>query len=248
MLLNYSKSYFIIYLLLVCNIINSIDMPKIKTGITSYEYYKLIEPIENESIYPSTIYDKLFFSIEEKLSDYFKYKYRVDFYAYDYNKYSSNLENLKSIAFYNGLDLFFILKKNEIKITTKPMLYYKYGEIYLKLIDKVQYKLDFKNFEFKTYYSNLYTFREDELFYHNLSLAFFWNLPKKDFMKFKSEVSVYLQHYINDFENTGKKVPILKSIKFNFELAIDFNKIEFDEIFNKDDNDDDFFNDGDYDY
>ena len=240
------KNIFILILLLSLNIIYSIDKPKIRTGITSYGFYKLSELYENDTIYPSTLYDKSFFSIEEKLFDFFKYRYRTDFLTYDYNKYNSNMENLKSIACYNTLDLYLILTKNEIKISTKPMMYYKYGETYLKLMNKIQYKLDLKNFVFRTYYSHLYTFKDDEIFYHNVSFAFFWNLPKKDFLKFKSEVNIYLQHYTDDFKNDLKKISPLKSVKFNFELAIDFNKIDFKEIFNKDESEEDFFDDNEY--
>ncbi len=39
-----------------------------------------------------------------------------------------------------------------------------------------------------------------------------------------------------------KDVSFIKSVKLNFEIAIDFNKVDFDEVFNKND-EDDFFND-----
>ena len=245
MILNYHKSIFIIILLITLNPIYSINKPKIRTGLTSNGFYKLSKSKEEQSLYPSKLYDKLFFSIEEKLSDFLKYRYKVDFYTYDYNKYNSNLENLKSIAFYNTIDLFLIFSKNEIKTSTKPMVYYKYGEIYLKLMNKLQYKLDLKNFSFKTYYSHLYTFKDNELFYHNISIAFFWSLPEKDFMKFKTEINVYLQHYIENFQDTTKNISPLKSVKFNFELAVDFNKIKFEEVFKNDENEDNFFDEKD---
>ncbi len=223
------------------NYIESIEKPKIRTGINSNGSYKLTE--EDCSLYPTTLSDNLFFSIEEKLSIFFKYRHKIDFYTYDYNKYSSNLENLKSIVLKNSLDLFFIPQKNnEVKLTTNPSLYYKYGEIYLRLMDKIQYKLDLKYFLFKTYYSHLYTFKDDELFNHNIAFAFYWIPGKYDFIKFKSEINIYLQHYINDFNDMQKDVSFIKCVKLNFEIAIDFNKVDFDEVFNKND-EDDFFND-----
>lgn len=240
MFLNNLKIILIIYLILISkNFINPIEKPKIKTGISSYEYYK--KQKDQETLYPSSISDKLFFSIEEKLTDYFKFGYKIDFSTYDYNKYSSNLENLKAITFNNTLNLLFMSQKNEIKLTTKPMLYYKYGEIQFKQMNKIQYKLDLKNFSFKTYYSHQYNFKKDELFYHNIACAFYWNLPKHNFIKFKSEISVYLQHYTENYEEKMKEISIIKSTKFNFEIAIDFNKINFYELFDKKNNDDEFF-------
>lgn len=253
MYFNKIKNFLItMILILSVNFINPIEKPKIITGINSNGSYGLIEDdneIYNYSIYPSTISDNIFFSIEEKITCFFKYKHKISFYTYDYNKYSSNLENLKSVVFKTTLDLFIIPQKNnEIKLTANPMIYYKSGEIYLKLRNKIQYELDLKNFLFKTYYSNLYSFKEDEIFYHNIAFNFCWSPNKYNFIKFKSGINIFLQHYINDFYDKLKETSLLKSVKFNFEIAIDFNKVDFDEVFNKNYEDENFFNDEEIEY
>ncbi len=239
MLLNNLKIILSIIFILSSNIINSTEKPKIKTGISSSGYYKKHD--NQETFYPSSLCDKLFFSIEDKLTDFFKFRHKIDLYSYDYNKYSSNIEDLKSIKFNNTLDLLFILPNNKIKLTTKPMIYYKYGEIQFKQMNKIQYNLDLKNFSFKTYYSHLYNFKKDELLIHNISCAFYWNFPKHNFIKFKSEVSVYLQHYTEKYEERMKNISIIKNTKINFEIAIDFNKINFYDLFDNNNKDDEFF-------
>ncbi|MBN2479593.1 MAG: hypothetical protein JXA94_05135, partial [Parachlamydiales bacterium] len=121
--------FFILIFILKNNyFIFSAKKPKIVTGINSSGYYKKLE--ENEDIYPSSLKDNLFFSIEEELFSFFKFRHRVDFYNSHYNYYSENLEKLKSYNLNNSLTLFFYIKKpNEIKLMTRPIIYYKYGEV-----------------------------------------------------------------------------------------------------------------------
>ena len=232
------KKLFLILFVLIPTLVIAIKKPKIKIGINSYGYFKLLE--EPESLYPSTLKDNIFFLIDETFSKFFRLKHRIDLYYSHYNKYNDNLEKLQGLIFNNTLNLYIQPQKNnQIQLCTKPMLYYKYGERYLKLMNKIQYRLLLKHFLFKTYYSHQYSFKPDELFYHNISLAFYWNFPKKKFMKFKTAITVYLQHYTDDKQKDV--ISPLKSARLNFEIAIDFNKIKFEDIFDKKENEDDFF-------
>ena len=43
-------------------------------------------------------------------------------------------------------------------------------------------------------------------------------------------INVYFQHYT---DNNGKKISPVKSAVLNFEIAVDFNKSSFDDLFDK---------------
>ena len=83
---------------------------------------------------------------------------------------------------FNSLYLYFYPnKKNDILFLSKPMYYYYNGEKYLKLMNKLQYKISLKNFTFKAAYSHQYAFKSNELFYHDCLAGFYWKFPKIKF-------------------------------------------------------------------
>ena len=175
--------------------------------------------------------DNYYFVFEERFTDFFKVRQRTDYFYTNYNKYSDNIGNLRSLIIHNSVNLIFNLsKQNEVQFLSKPMYYYMYGEKYFKLMNKIQYSLSFSNFTFKVSYGNQYTFRDNELFYHNMSMLFYWSPKKADFIKFKSYLTVYFNHNINESE---KSIFPLKQASINLEIALDFNKINFEDFFEK---------------
>lgn len=232
------KIILIIFIIFIINNYSySIEKPTIKTGINSYGFFGLYN---DDQMYPTTLKDDLFTVFQERFSSFFSFRHRTDLFITSYNKYSDNLEDLKSMLLFNTICLnFYPAKKNEITFMTKPMVYYYNSERYFKLMDKIQYKLNFNNFIFKTSYSHQYSFKINEIFYHNYSAGFYWKIPKKEFIKFKTLITIYFQHYVND---NRKNISPVKSAVFNFEIAIDFNKLSFEELFDKNE-DNEFFDD-----
>ena len=231
------KKFLLLLFLITPLLAIAIKKPKITSGINSYGYFKLLEG--SDSLYPSTLKDNIFFSIYEAFCPLFQLRDKIEVFYSNYNKYSDDLENLLGVIFKNTLYLYIKPQKNnQIQIITKPMLYYQYGETYFKLMNKAQYKFSMKYFTFKTCYSHQFCLKPDELFYHNIFFAFYWNHPKTKFVKFKTSTTVYLQHYIDKNEDI---VSPLKSVKFSFEVAIDFNKIDFEDVFDKKEDEDNFF-------
>lgn len=218
-------------------ILGSIERPVLRSGIKTYNYFKI--QLEDETIYPSTIKDNLYISVEEAFSDFFKIMYRFDIKYSNYNKYSLDLHDLNAYEIKNRLKFFFnIRKKSKIQLEIQPTYNYKYGEEYYRQISKILYSLRLKYFRFSTYYSNNFTSKEDDLFYHKIGSSFYWYFKKSDIIKYKASYSIYFQHYIdNEIE-----ISPIKSANLSFEIILDFNKIDIEEIFNKkDDNEDDFF-------
>ena len=227
-----------IFLILLCIPIPLLSIPKpiIRTGITSYNYFKYL--YENDSIYPSTIRDNLFISAEEKFTKFFKLAHRFDLNYSNYNKYSYDLNDLKAIDISNRIKfIFYITKIHTIIFEIKPTYYNRYGEEYYKQTNKLQYNLRLKYFRMRSYYSNYFSSREDDLFYHNINLSFYWYFPKKDFIKYKVSGSVYFQHYYSN----DKKISPLKSARVGFEIVFDFNKMDLEDLYDKYKNEDEFF-------
>jgi hypothetical protein len=223
------KFIFLIISLLNAFTILSIEKPEIKSGFSSNGYF--LKEQDYEIFYPGTSYEKLYLLFTEPFCDYFKFTHKIDFYYYNYNKYDEDLSHLRSYIFANQFYLYFyILKFNEIIIQAKPEINYYNGETNILLYSYIQYKLKVDNFCFKIKYSNKYNSKPDTLLYHNIYLSFYWTHPKYDYIKYKTSVSIYLQNY-----TTGlyKEISYLKSASFNFEISVDFNKIDFEEIFDK---------------
>jgi|GEM_PF-5374225 len=227
----------VFFMLSICFNLYNIDKPKLSSGIRGYSYFD--EKDKLDFIYPSNLKDNIYLSYEEKFCDYFKFKHRFDFIYSNYNKLNYDLNNLRSYILKNTFYLFFLINKNNsVTLTSKPMFYYQYGENYIKLMNKLEYNLALKNFRFNIFYSHQYSSKENSLFYHNICFAFYWQFPRFDFIKYKTSFSIYFQHYT--IENDIKITPI-KSAVFNFEIVIDFNKLNFDEIFEKKEDEDEFF-------
>jgi hypothetical protein len=223
------KNIIILVLSLSLSMLNSIDKPLIKTGNSSYENFTL-EKTE-KSIYPSSIKDSVFISIDEKFHEYFTGKYKIQFDYTSNNKYSKDLENLYSFSMCNNLNLIFTLGVNRLEFSIKPSLMNLYGDNYFKDYNMISYKLNIKNFMFTANYSNQFSINKNELILHKINFSFYWNFPEKEFLKFKSSVIVNLQNPLSE-NNT---ICTLKGFNINFEMAIDFNNINFENLFKDED-------------
>ena len=212
-----------------------IDRPLIKLGSKSLGnfYYSR----DKDLFYPYEISDNFYFYLQEKFNFYFTLKYKFDFFYIDKNKYSKNLTDLVILKINN----YFIFdininKNNSFYLSVVPIIEKDDNEVLFKNRNKLSYSLKFKNFNFKLSYSNNYLLKKNEKFNHNLSFLFYFNFPKVDFIKYKCELVCYFQHYIyKDLFIT----PFNKAI-FSFEVAIDFNKIDFENLFNNKNEEADF--------
>jgi hypothetical protein len=208
-------------------ILNSMEKPVILTGTSSTAN---MTSAKNSDIYPSIIKDSVYTSISEDFSDYFSMKERVDFEYESFNKYSEDPVNLNSCSFKSSTEFFFnFARANQFSLDIKPGFNYQNGEKHFTDSAIVQYRLDLKYFRFVTYYSNRFTLKKNELVYHKINFAFYWNIPEKEYIKFKCAFNVVLQNCIYE----SKNISPLKSLNFTMEMAIDFNRIDFDEVFDR---------------
>ncbi len=231
------KKIFIAIFAAGCCLLFSTEKPVLKTGFNTTGNFKS----KNSScdIYPETTYEKLYLSLDEKFSEFFRFYNRTDFYYYDYNKYNDNLSFLRSYMAASQFYLYFYAAKiNEILLRMKPEVSYYGGNVVFSLESYIQYKLKIDNFCFKMKYSMQYSDKPGALFYHNFLFSFYWSHPKYDFIKYKTSLSVYFQHYTSG----TKQAAFLKSTAFNFEIALDFNKVDYEDLFDKTENDDFFGN------
>lgn len=208
------------------------NKPVIRLGVISNENIKLLS--YSNFIYPSVIKDSVFISFEEKLNKYFNLYHKVEFEYVNYNKFSSNLNVLRNIKISNNIKLDFnINHSNRIVIWCSP-IFITHETKYFKMSNKIEYKLSLRNFRFDTSYSNSFALKDDETMNHKLNWSFYFSMPKINFIKFKTSLTVTLENPINN--NTA--ISPLKSLYFNFELALDFNNDTFEKIFNSKKDDD----------
>ncbi len=222
------KKVFIFFTLLVgCYNAICIDKPLIKFGSNSLTY--LTYNLDKELFYPSSSSDNFYFYLYEKFNFHFALKYKLDFFYISKNRYSQEISELTILKINN----YFVIKininkENSFYILISPMVEKNQDQFLFKNRNKFNYSLKIKNFNFKLTYTNSYLLKEKEKFNHNLSFLFYFNFPKAEFIKYKCELSFYFQHYI--YENIIIS-PLNKAL-FSFEVAIDFNKITFEDLFN----------------
>ncbi|OHD21768.1 MAG: hypothetical protein A2Y34_12405 [Spirochaetes bacterium GWC1_27_15] len=222
------KKIFISIIFLQLNLIFCVDKPIIKTGLNSTTNLQLVK--ENNSLYPEKFQDMVYLSFEEKISKYFSFRHKIDFQWSQTNKATKNLSELTSFLLNNSIYLNFAINdKNKINIFTKPIMDIEKNQPSFKATNKIEYRLSLQNFLFSVYYSHNFAIKQNELFNHKLNFSFYWNFTKLEFVKFKTTFNINFQHYI--FEN--KYVFPIKSGNLSFEVAIDFNKTDFNELFDK---------------
>lgn len=221
------KKVLIFIILMICYNISSINKPFIKFGSRSLGYF--FYNLNKNLFYPSSNFDNFYFYLEEKINFYFTFKYRFDFFYIDKNKYTNDINNLIILKANNYLGFNInINKNNSFYILISPMIEKEKDQFLFRNKNKFDYLLKVKNFNFKFSYSNSYLLKEKEKLNHNFSMLFYFSFPELDFIKYKLELSCYFQHYI--FEDIVIS-PLNRAI-FSFEVAIDFNRIDFEDIFN----------------
>ena len=214
--------------------LNSIEKPVLKSGSHSYVNFN---KNDNYDLYPSSIKDTVYASISEDFNDYFTFKYKTEFDYSNYNKYVSDIDDLNSLAFVNHISFYVNIPEcNSFLFYLRPGMKYQYGERYFTDTAVIQYKLKLKYFSFVTYYSNRFMLKEKEFIYHKFNLSFYWSIPSKNFLKFKTSVNVTLQNPLYEMKDFSP----LDNIGFSFEMAIDFNKVNFEEVFKQDEDEDIF--------
>jgi hypothetical protein len=226
------KKYLILLILIILtnHLVPAIEKPRIKYGLFSYGYFDLKEE-SYRSLYPSSFKDRLFFIFEEKLGDHYTFEHYVDLYFTNNNKYTDNIESLRSFQLDNTIVLTFNVNKfNQFRIYERPSFYYQNGERYIKQINKLQYRFGTKYFVFRCYYSNYINYKFDTPLYHYAYAGLYWSLPKAEHLKFKTSVCATLQHNVKD---GSERLSPLRSLRINFEMAVDFNKIDLDELFDR---------------
>jgi len=212
--------------IILCYNIYSIEKPLIKFGSNSngYFYYDSV----NTFFYPSSFTDNFYFYLSEKFNYHFSMNYKIEILYTNLNKYSTNLNELRIVKMNNYLQFDININKNNfISILTSPILDNQKGEFFFKNKNRFSYSFKTENFKFNLSYSNSYLLKDMERFYHNASFLFYFKFPKMDYIKYKCQISFDFQHYIYEF----REISPLKKINFSFEAAIDFNKIDFDTIF-----------------
>jgi len=222
----FKKVIFILFNLILINTVYCFQKPEIKTGISSNNSFNRTDFKSLKSEYIS---ENLYASVKENFFEIFNIIYKIETGYSNYIKLTDDIEKLKDIKLYNSLQLNFTgIKLHNFLLVTKPMLYFKSDIYNFKFYNKFSYEFRLTNFKFKTYYSNDIQFMKIKQIYHNMSFAFYWNLPKQKFIKFKIGINSYLHHYLDD-----KKINPFKKVNFTFEMCFDFNNLDFDEIFDK---------------
>lgn len=220
------KIIFFLLNLLLINTVYSLQKPEIKTGITSNNSFNRYDFNNLKSEYIS---ENLYASVKENFHDKFSIIYKIETGYSNYFKLTDDVEKLKDIKLYNSLQLnYTVIDFNNFMLITKPMLYFKSKLNDFKLYNKFSYEFRFKNIKLKAYYSNDIQLMKIKQINHNINFAFYWNMPKQKFMKFKIGINSYLHHYLD-----GTKINPLKKVNFTFEMCFDFNNLDFDEIFDK---------------
>ena len=203
-----------------------VKKPLLKSGFLSNCDLKLLS--NEKFIYPSSLKDAIFISFQEELSDYFSFYHKIEFEYKNSNKFTKDIDDLRNITLRNSIKFdFTINKSNKILFYTTP-IFVSNSENIFKITNKIEYKLNLLYFNFNAYYSNSFTFKENELLNHKINIIFYFSIPKKTFIKYKTSLSVELQNYIYERKNISP----LKDVNFSFEVAFDFNNKSFDEIFN----------------
>jgi len=218
------KKVILFFILIICYNIFSIERPLIKTGYKSYAYFYY----DDFLFYPYSISDNFYFYFQQKFNSHFTLKHKIEVLYVNNNRYTSNLNELDIVKLYNSLIFDITINKhNSLLIITKPILDNQKMEFFFKNQNKITYSLKFENFNFKINYSNNYILKQKEKFNHNISFLFYFNFKKVDFIKYKCELSFDFQHYI--YENLT--ISQLKKANLIFEVAIDFNKMDFSTLF-----------------
>lgn len=231
------KKVIVFFIFVVSFDLFSIEKPIIKFGSKSNNYF--CYDAKNSLFYPSSISDNFYFYIFERINYHFSFKYKIEILYKNINKYTTNLDELRTIKLNNYLSFDIkINKNNSISIVTSPILDNYEGEFFFKNINKFSYSFKKDNFTFKTIYSNNYLLKKNEKFNHNGSFLFYFKFPKVDYIKYKCELSFYFEHYIYEY----KEISPLKKMNFSFEVAIDFNKIDFETLFDNKNEEFDNFN------
>lgn len=229
------KVYLILILIFLNSILFSIEKPVLKTGLNSNGNFSIFD--KTNDIYPTLLKDCFYFSFEEIFCKYFSFKHKIDFDYTNYYKYTKNIDDLSGFNLNNYLTLNFNIWKNNSITFYDKISYLKDDKNYLyKNLSIIQYKLNLKYFNFKFYYSNQFLFENKELMHHKFYTGFYWSSSKYNFLKFKSTLSVNLQNYIF----IQKEISVLKSFSSSFEIAIDFNKINFEKLFDTNDFDESY--------
>jgi len=214
-----------------------IKKPLLKSGHLFYSEIKSSKDLK--SIYLYSTKDIVFLSLREEISDWFYFYHRVEFEYKRTNKYLKEMDDLKNIQLRNDLKFNFNLGRyNRLIFYFSPVFTSNSKNIF-KMSNKVEYRLSLKNFLFQTYYSHNFKFKEGEIFNHRLNFSFYYSIPKREFVKFKTSLNIDLQHYVYE----TKYIFPLKNINCRFEVAFDFNKKSFTEIFdNKEEFEEEEFN------
>ncbi|MBN2544847.1 MAG: hypothetical protein JXB50_03555 [Spirochaetes bacterium] len=222
----YKKMIYVVLNLILINMLFCLQRPVIKTGISSNNSFNRMDLNNLKTEYIS---DNLYASVKENFFDIFSIIYKIETGYSNYIKLTDDIEKLKEIKLYNSLQFnLTLINFNHFMLITKPMLFFKSDIYNIKLYNKFSYEFKITDFKFKSYYSNDIQLLKDKQIYHNFNFSFYWNMPKQKFIKFKIGINSYLHHYLDE-----KKINPIKKVNFTFEMCFDFNNLDFDEIFDK---------------
>lgn len=213
-----------------CNNLNAIKKPQVMIGIKSSQNLK--KEIDFDYVYPNSIGDMFYCSIEQKILKIFNIKYLFNITYSQYNKNVSNFSYLKNLNLKNYIYFSFKIPvsskfNHSLQLKLSPQYYSSAGENYYKMYNSLSYTFSIKNFKMLIQYSNQFSSRDKDSFKHKINFTFYWAFPKYDFIKFKGYLSLYFEHGLY---NELDIFPLTKA-SFKFEVAFDFNKNSFEDIF-----------------
>ena len=180
------------------------------------------------SFYQESITDSYYLGIKQKIGKNVLFYNKTTFIMNTDQKITSKMADLRVYKLTDYLSLSVNLnEKSSFKFYTLPQFDLGTGKVTFKTNNIIEYKLKLTGFQFRTYYKNNLNMIENEPVKHNIVSCFYWTVKNMEFIKFKSGVSIYIQ---NNLDSAKYILPVYKS-SINFEMAIDFNKLKFDEVF-----------------
>lgn len=223
----------LIYFLLICSFnIFSLQKPIIKMGVDSYN---LFNQFADMVFYPEIVSDTLYIEIKEKFSSVLTVTNTFGSNLRTYNKLLEEIERLRRIKLFNALKFDLKFNQNRFLIISVPSFYYYSSLNKINFYNKIGYSFNTNIFKIVLAYSNyLYLLNQKQHIYHTISFYTYWSTTTKE-VKFRTGFCTLFHHYFNKNENENF-FPIRK-INFMFEVVLDFNKLEFREIFDTIDQD-----------
>ena len=175
-------------------------------------------------------YNNAFAAVNQKIGKHLSLKGETDFVYKSSIAKTNQLTDLRNYIISNKLSFTFSNKYIRLTTAVKPIAATAKSEFYYKQLNYFSIKaITCKYLTIETIYQNQFMLRDGETMTHKIRCNFSWYFEKAKFIHFRGGMTFYLQHSIYETKN----IPVLKKATVDLYCAIDFNKVNFEKIFNE---------------